>query len=148
MKPLTCSIEIASPVEHVFGVASDIPGAAERVEGIKSVEMLSEGPVGEGTRWRETRIMFGREAKEEMWITAFDPPNAYRVEARSHGTRYDTRFEFEPTEAGTRLTMRFQGTPETLSARVLGTLFSAMTKHLEKCIRDDLVDIKAACESG
>ena len=42
---------------------------------ITALEMLSEGPFGEGTRWRETRVMFKKEAVEEMWVTGFPPPH-------------------------------------------------------------------------
>ena len=29
--------------------------------------------------------MFKKEAVEEMWVTGFEPPNRYTVEAESHG---------------------------------------------------------------
>jgi hypothetical protein len=52
-------------------------------------------------------------------------------------------------EAGpeeTRMTMTFNATPQTFMAKVMMKVFSAMTKHLTKCIAEDLEDVKRAAE--
>ena len=56
---------VTRPVEDVFAVFTDLHRAAERIRGIERLEVLTDGPVGKGTRFRETRIMFRREATEE-----------------------------------------------------------------------------------
>ena len=48
----------ASP-EKVWAVISDIPGSAATLSGVESIQMVSEGPYGEGARWKETRSMMG-----------------------------------------------------------------------------------------
>lgn len=152
MPTVTVSIDIDAPRHRVFEIASDIPGAADRIRGITAIEMLSDGPVGPGTRWRETREMdmplVGKKpATEEMWITEFDPPNRYAVEARSHGTHYLTPITCEAApEGGTRLTMAMTGTPETLPAKIMAKALRGVTAMVEKCLREDLEDIKRACE--
>jgi len=82
-----------------------------------------------------------------MWITGYEPPNRYTVEANSHGMLYQTLFEFEPIESGTRVTWTFEGTPQTFGAKVMslffGFLFSGVMK---RCMLDDMVALKAACE--
>jgi hypothetical protein len=60
-------------------VFTDLDGAAERVDGIQKLEKLTDGPVGLGTRFRETRRMFRKEAAEEMEFTAFEPGRSYGV---------------------------------------------------------------------
>ncbi len=149
MKPIVVSETIHAPIDLVFQIASDIPNAADRIRGITEIEMLSDGPMGEGTKWRETRIMFGKKATETMWVIKWDPPNEYVVEARSCGTHYLTPITFEEVEPGiTKMTFTFTGTPETFMAKVLSKVFAAMTKSLVKCLVADLADIKAACESA
>ena len=139
--------DVSAPLERVFEVFTELDKAAERIPGITELELLTEGPVGNGTRWRETRVMFKKEAVEEMWITGFEPPNRYTVEANSHGMLYQTLFEFEPIESGTRVTWTFEGTPQTFGAKVMslffGFLFSGVMK---RCMLDDMVALKAACE--
>ena len=85
---------IVAPTERVFQRASDFAKAADVMSAIERIEMLTDGPVGIGTRFRETRIMFKREATEEMEVTAFDPPHSYALGAESHGCRYHSEFRF------------------------------------------------------
>ena len=99
---VTISETIARPIEEVFAAATDFAGSVERIGGIEKVEMLSEGPVGLGTRFRETRTMFGREATEEMEVVEFEPPRRYVLGAESHGSRYRTEIRFAETGDGPR----------------------------------------------
>ena len=107
MASITVSTHVAAPVERVFEVFTELDKAAERIPDIVGLEILSEGPFGLGTRWRETRVMFKKEATEEMWVTAFDPPKSYSVEAESHGMRYSTLFSFAPDGDGTAVSWDF-----------------------------------------
>ncbi len=154
---ITVSETINAPLDLVFATACDIPNCASFIKGIETIETLSEappgednlGPVGKGYTWRETRIMFGRKATEEMSITRWSPPDTYTVEARSHGSHYVSSFTFEPIdEHTTRITMTFDATPETFTARIMMKVFAAMSNKLTQCLADDLGDIKAAVEAS
>ena len=149
MSTMTATTQVAAPPERVFAVYTDIEQAAERIPGILSVEVLSEGPVGDGFRWRETRKMFGKEATEEMWITGFEPPRRYTVAAESHGMKYATEFAFEPDGEGTRVTWTFEGIPQTFAAKVMGALMAPLFKGaMRKCMLEDLEALRAVAESG
>lgn len=138
----------ASP-ERVFEVFADIPGTGARISAITRIEMLSDGPIGKGTRWRETRVMFGREAIEEMWISEFDPPRGYSVEANSHGAKYLTRYAFFPEGAGTRVVMEFGADATTFFAKLMGKLFfKAMAKSVQDALKKDMVELKQLCEAA
>lgn len=151
MKPLTVSQPIAAPPERVFALATDLAGAAERITGIDSVELLSgEGPFGVGTRWRETRTLMGREATEEMWVTAFEPGRSYTAEAESNGCHYVTTLTCASAGDGTLASIRFRGEPTSLGSRVMLTLMAPltwwMTKMVRRCLEEDLADLRAAAE--
>lgn len=141
-------IEINAPRDRVFGVFSDIPKADAMLDAIEELEMLSDGPVGVGTRWRETRTLFGKQATEDMWVTVFDPPNTYEVDAESHGTHYRSiyRFTDAPGEQ-TAVSLLFEGKAVSLLAKLmmpLGVLFKPST---EKAFRADLEQLKSVCET-
>ena len=142
----TVDRHIAAPPDVVFARATDFRHAPEVVTAIVKMEMLTSGPVGAGTRFRETRMMFGREATEEMTITVFEPPRRYTLSAESHGSRYHTELSFVPDGQGTRMTMMFQGTPVTFMARVMSVLMRPMMKSVVKMCAKDLDDIKGAIE--
>ncbi len=139
---------VEAPVERVFQIASDIPNCAQRISGIARVEMLTDGPVGVGTRWRETRKFGKHEAVETLSITAFEPDRSYTVGCTSCGCTYATTFHFEPQIGGTNVRMAMDCRPVTLFARVVspitGLIFGPMMK---KCLRKDLEELKAAAEA-
>jgi hypothetical protein len=136
---------LSGPPERAFGLAIDLRGAPQRIRAIKRLEVLTEGPVREGTRFRETRVMFGKEATEEMEVVALDPPRAYELLAESHGSRYRTRLSFEPAAGGTRVSARFEAQPLTFVARALmAVLARPMLKACAKALHADLADIERA----
>ena len=147
MASIIVSTHVSAPLESAFEVYTDIEKAEERIPAITELEMLSEGPFGNGTRWRETRVIMKKEATEEMWVTGFDPPRSYTVEAQSHGMLYETLFQFEPEGDGTKVSWTFESTPQTfgakLSAPIFGIFFRGMMK---KCMLGDLEALRDVCE--
>lgn len=144
MVGVTIEKVIQAPRERVFAVAADFANAASTIRAILRVEMLSKGPVGKGTRFRETRKVFGREATEEMTVVEFVPPERYVLGAESHGCRYRSTLTFAPAAGGTRVTMSFAAEPLTLVAKVLGFLMRPMFKSMAKECAKDLDDLEAA----
>ena len=141
MKPIVVEMHIKAPIEQVFDAMTDLESAPERVEAIQKIELLTEGPVGKGTRFRETRIMFKREATEEMTITEFDPPKSYQVEAESCGAHYTTVYTFHSEGDGTRVQCSFGAEPMTFFAKLMSPLSKLMAGTLRKCLTGDMESI-------
>ena len=139
--------ELEASIDTVFEAATDIPSWADRISGIQSVELLTDGPVGVGTKFRETRIMFGREATEEMEITGFDAPRSYTTEADSHGCHYVTKMTFEPSGSGTDVQMSFNAEPQTMFAKTMAAVMKPMIGKMRDMIGKDLDELKAAIEA-
>lgn len=136
-----------APRAAVFAAATDFANAASTISAITKMEMLTDGPVGVGTRFRETRTMFGRPATEEMTVSAYDPPRSYTLSAESHGARYETVLSFRETGTGTELEMRFGAEPLTFMAKLMGLLMKPMMKKMVAVCGKDLEDIAAAAEA-
>ncbi len=143
---VTIREQIAAPPEQVFAVASDFANVPKAIKGIVRVEMLTSGPVGVGTRFRETRKMFGKEASEEMTVAELEPPRRYVLVAESHGSRYRSELCFEPAGAGTEVVMNFRGEPLTFFAKVMSVLMKPMMKSIAKLCAQDLADLKQSIE--
>lgn len=145
---LRLTTKVNAPIERVFDVYSDLRRAPERASGIKSLEVLTEGPVGVGTKFRETRVLFGREATEQMEITEFRRNEMYAVECTSCGTHYRSEFEFRPEGGATLVAMSFDGRPVTKTARILGLVMGALMKGAcRRAMEQDLNDLKKAAEA-
>lgn len=139
--------EIDAPIARVFTVFSDVPGAARNVSAIERVELLSQQSSGAGTRWRETRRMFGKTVTEEMEITRFELGHCFLIEASSHGTNYLTRYDFVPDgDVRTAVSMLFVARPISLRARLLSFIAVIYRRASREAFADDLYDLKAACE--
>src|SRR5438034_10439554 len=122
MAGVTVTQRIEAPVETVFRLATDLDHWAGRITGITKVERLTNGPVGVGTRFKETRMMFGKEATETMEFSAFEPNRRYELTADSCGALYRTEFRFEPDESGTLRTVDMRVTAQSLFANLLKPL--------------------------
>jgi carbon monoxide dehydrogenase subunit G len=139
----------ASP-DKVWAVISDIPGSAATLSSIEAVQMLSDGPYGEGTRWKETRRMMGRAETVEMWVNQADPPRSTTVKANQGGADYTTRFSLAERDGGTDLTVTFGAEvvkPTTLS-KIYMSLFGKLGMNItRKALAKDLTEIAAKAES-
>lgn len=146
---MTVTHSTAAAPEDVWAVMTDIEGSAEVLSGVKEIERLDDGSgFGEGLRWRETRVMMGREAVEEMQVTSVDlETRSYVVEAGSGGTNYRSTLSVTPADAGSVITMTFGADPDgalqKLLAATLGRLFAGATR---RALQQDLTDIAAAAE--
>jgi carbon monoxide dehydrogenase subunit G len=143
------SVAIAASQAAVWECITDIERAHERIPAIKRIEILSPQRHGLGLRWRETRVMFGKEATEVMEITQWRPPHEYVTSAQGHGSDYRCTLRVEPTASGSTLSFHFSATPLTLMAKIMGTLMAPLMRGaITKALQGDLNAIKASCESA
>jgi carbon monoxide dehydrogenase subunit G len=139
----------ASP-EKVWSVITDIPGSAATLSGVDSVQLLTDGPYGEGTRWKETRKMLGKSETVEMWVAEADRHRSTTVKAVQGGADYTTRFNLAPRDGGTELTLTFgaEVIKPTVASRLLMLLFGRMgMAATRKALTKDLAEIAAKAES-
>ena len=139
----------ASP-EKVWSVITDIPGSAATLSGVESVQLLTDGPYGEGTRWKETRSMMGRSETVEMWVDKAEPARATTVKAVQGGADYTTRFSLAPREGGTDLTLTFgaEVIKPTTASRIMMALFGKLGMAItRKALAKDLSEIAVKAES-
>jgi len=146
MASIRLTDRVHAPLDRVFAVYSDFARCADRVSGIERVEFLTEGPVGKGTRFRETRIMFRREATEEMEVTAFDPPHSYTLSANTCGCEFHSTFRFTAADEHTNIEVEIQTKSVTFFARLMSPLSFLMSGSMKKCVQKDLDDLRAFVE--
>ncbi len=149
MSEVTLKQHIQAPIDEVFARATDFPNAANVIRGIEKLEMLTDGPVGTGTSFRETRVMFGKEATEDMTVQRFEPPRLYTLFAASHGSEYLSTYTLTERDGGTDLEWHFEATPVSFFAKVMSFLLAKMMRKtiLKECSKD-LDDLRAAIEKS
>lgn len=144
------SRQVAAPAAAVWEVMTDLASAPDVMGSVIAVEILEgSSPLTLGTRWRETRRMFGREATEVMAVTAMDPGRWYTVTALSGSTTYRSTLGVDPHGAdASTLTMRFGATSSSFVSRALaatvGRMFLSSTRA---ALEADLADMARAAEA-
>lgn len=147
--PIEIHQDVRAPAEVVWAIITDLEHCPAVISGIESVHIL-DGPAdfGVGTRWRETRVMFGRSASEEMTVTAVDPGRSYTTQAQHGKAQYTSVMSVEAKgEAACVLSMRFEARVSGVLNKTLGVLVGKiMQSSTRKLMAQDLADIAAAAE--
>lgn len=138
---------IDAPLPLVFNLATDFAGSERTISAITRVEMLTEGPVRVGTRFRETRVMFDREHSEILEVAGLQANHSVTLRSDFGGVAFSSTFTFEPCEGGTLVTLEVVGKPLTLLAKLTAPLAKLVTSRIAALLEQDLDDLRMAAEA-
>lgn len=136
---------IDAPADRVFETVAHIENFQRAIPHITNVEFLTETHTGIGTRFRETRLMRGRQVTTELEVTEYEPNQRVRLVSDAGGTVWDTVFTVRDTDGESVVSLLMNARPYKLTARVMNPVISRM---IRKAIEDDLDGVKAYCEGG
>jgi hypothetical protein len=145
MKPICVSRTIKAPLDVVFRTVSDIRNFRKALPHITNVEFLSDQQFGTGTRFRETRLMNGREQKFELEVVDYRENDGVRIRSDAGGTIWDSEFTVSQVRDNVELKMRMDAKAYTLFARIMNPLIRGM---VVKGVESDMDAVKSFCESG
>jgi uncharacterized protein YndB with AHSA1/START domain len=142
---------VEAPVEDVWRVFTDLPRRCEWLSTVTEVQLLTHGPFGQGTVWRETRTMpDDAEITEEFRVAECVPPSRFIVESPGIGADYRMTYTFVAVtegrhRGGTMVTVVQDGTPTAPAGRFLAMVFGGLAaRTVEGALRRDLDDLAAA----
>ncbi len=144
MTPITVTKTIAAPIEVVFQTVADIAQFSKANPQITKVEFLTESHRGVGTRFRETRLMKGKEATTELEVTEYLENDRIRMIADSHGAVWDTVFTVREVDDQVTLKMVMESRPYKLMPRIMNPLIRGA---IAKAVEGDMDAVKVYCES-
>lgn len=141
-------VAIHGSKEAIWEAITNLEDAAEVLSGVEKIEVVEKPASGlVGLRWRETRMLYGKPATAEKWITDAVENELYKTRAESDGFVFLCTKSIGESASGMTLTERHEFLPQTLAAKVLSTpmlfLFRGVAR---KAVLQDLNDIKAAVE--
>ena len=100
------SVIIGRPVEEVYSYVLDLTSnGAEWAPDLESVEKVTDGPIGAGTKFRQVQHVMGKRRNTSLELTAVEPNQ--KIEAGFKAGPMDVAMSaiFEATEEGTRVTI-------------------------------------------
>lgn len=132
----------------IWAAITDIENASEAISGIENIEILEKPANGlVGLKWRETRILFGKPATAEKWITDAAENEFYKTRAESDGFVFLSTTSISESSGVVTLASSHDSKPQGIVAKLMsipmGLLFKGVAK---KTLLQDLNDIKAAVE--
>lgn len=148
MGTLNVRTHVNAPRSRVFEVFTDIRNSADRVSKIERIEMLTDGPTREGTRWRETRKMGKRDWTEELVVSSMNAPESFEVTCESMGCRYTFSYAFIEDDSGTEVRLGGRTEPLKLVTKLMMPLMKPMLKKMEEECQRDMEELARVAEGG
>jgi hypothetical protein len=104
----------------IWAAITNIENASETISGIENIEVLEKPANGlVGLRWRETRMLFGKPATAEKWITDAAENEFYKTRAESDGFVFLTTISISENSSGSiTLTSSHDSQPQGIVARL------------------------------
>src|SRR5262245_10993326 len=132
----------------IWAAITNIEHAQKIISGIEKIEIVDKPTNGlVGLRWRETRMLFGKPATVEKWITEAAENESYKTRAEDGGFVFLTTKRISESSGGVTLTESHESRPQGIVARLMSIPMRLFFKGvIKKALLQDLTDIKAAVE--
>ncbi len=146
---VSAAVTINGPKAAVWTAMTNIANAAEIISGIEKIEVVDKpANVLVGLRWRETRMLFGKPATVEKWITEAKENGFYKTRAEDSGFVFLTTNRISEGSGGVTLTSAHETKPQGFVASLKSLPMVFFKGMIKKTILQDLNDIKKAVERG
>src|SRR6516162_4555328 len=132
----------------IWAAITNIENASETISGIENIEVLERPANGlVGLKWRETRMLFGKPATAEKWITDAAENEFYKTRAEDGGFVFLATKSISESNGGMTLTECHESKPQGIVARLMSIPMVLFFKGvIKKALLQDLNDIKSAVE--
>jgi len=131
----------------IWAAITDIENASKILSGILNIEVLEKPATGlVGLKWRETRMLFGKPATAEKWITDAVENESYKTRAEDSGFVFLSTMSISESNGGIALTSTHVSKPQGIIARIMSLPMFLFKGVAKKALLQDLNDIKSAVE--
>jgi hypothetical protein len=131
----------------IWAAITDIENASQTISGIEKIEVLKKPANGlVGLKWRETRMLFGKPAAVEKWITDAAENEFYKTRAEDGGFVFLTTKRISEGSGGMTLAECHETKPQGIIARLKSTPMFLFKGVIKRALLQDLNDIKIAVE--
>ena len=133
MSRIRGTLDIARPVEDVFDFVADQRNEPSYNPKMTASAMLTDGPIGVGTRFAATVLSRGKPLPVTIEVTGFDRPRRIASRSVMAGAIVDGQMQFEPISGGTRLSWDWKVTIGGLG-QLAGPLIVLIGRQQERTI--------------
>jgi hypothetical protein len=131
----------------IWTAITNIENAAEIISGIENIEIVEKPANGlVGLKWRETRLLFGKPATVEKWITDAVENEFYKTRAEDSGFVFLTTMRILERNGSMTLLSAHDSKPQGIVATLKALPMVLFKGVVKKAILQDLNDLKSAVE--
>jgi carbon monoxide dehydrogenase subunit G len=133
---------IDKPVKDVFAFITNPNNMSKWNTAVVSLEQITPGAVGVGTKFKSVGEMMGRRIEGEMQVVAFEPDSKYGFQMHAGPVQVNVTLTFKTVGTGTKLSLNAQGNP--------GGLFKlaepVMQGRVKSMMEENLARLKSVLE--
>ena len=141
---LDLGVLIDKPIEDVFAFVGNPNNMSKWNTAIVSLEQITAGDVGLGTKFKSTGEMMGRPIEGEMQVTAYEPDTKCGFQMNAGPMQVNIMLMFKTVGTGTKISLNAQGNP----AGVFKLAEGVMAGRVKSMMEENLARLKSALETG
>ena len=144
MITLDFSALIDRPQKDVFAFVANPGNMSKWNSAVVSLEQVTPGAVGVGTKFKSVGEMMGRRIEGEMEITAYEPESKCGFQINAGPMQVNITLSFKTVGTGTKINLNAQGNPGGLFKLAEGALAGRVKSMME----ENLARLKTVLEKG
>lgn len=141
---LDFSALIDRPVSNVFAFVSNPNNMAKWNSAVVSIQQVTPGEVGIGTKFKTIGEAMGRKLEGELQVQAYEPDTKCGFQLQAGPMQMNLTMLFKTVGTGTKLSLNVQGNP----AGVFKLAEGVMTGQVKSLMEGNFTRLKSVLESG
>ena len=130
------------PMKDVFAFVGDPKNMSKWNSAVVSLEQVTPGDVGVGTKFKSTGEMLGRRIEGEMQVTAYEPDTKCGFQVQAGPMQVNITLSFKTVGTGTKISLNAQGNP----AGVFKLAEGVMVGRVKSMMEENLARLKSQLE--
>ena len=131
-------------VKDVFTFVSNPNNMSKWNSAVVSIQQVTPGAVGVGTKFKTVGEAMGRRLEGEMQVQSFEPDSKCGFQLQAGPMQMNLTMSFKTVGTGTKLNLNVQGNP----AGVFKLAEGLMTGQVKSLMEGNLARLKSVLESG
>jgi carbon monoxide dehydrogenase subunit G len=111
---------------------------------VVSLQQITPGAVGVGTKFKSTGEMMGRRIEGEMQVTAYEPDTRCGYQVNAGPMQVNLNITFKTVGTGTKISLNAQGNP----AGLFKLAEPVMAGRVKSLMEENLARLKSVLEKG
>ena len=133
---------IDKPIKDVFAFVANPNNMSKWNSAVLSLQQITPGAVGVGTKFKSVGEMMGRRIEGEMQVTAYEPDTKCSYQVNAGPMQVNLNLTFKTVGTGTKISLNAQGNP----AGLFKLAEPMMAGRVKALMEENLARLKAQLE--